>query len=377
MPRRVCRQWLVVQVVHRRCDDAAFYALVAQDDAVKVLVRAYLLTQASKIDFQDRTRWCLGVFNREHLFDVAQAVMRLLYAMNYLEILDPGVFTARERTTLRNWFNGLAEVQYEASSRNNAAFWSGRLQGDYTPSSVWQPTATGLIPYYGGAPMPVSLLGYNNRFLSANSYLGIAGVYLGNQQYVDESKLVIKEFLMFGVHPAGYLGDFDRWWTNQGTLPDLGWKYAAATLTDAISVADVLARNGDTEPYEYTTADGMNGTEGRPKNLLFAIRSMLHYEDNTFDRYGTDQAAFAGNPAYRIDGRNITPGAPQAFSSGGLIPANLYYKDDYTKEVYTRTAPGSVDFLCCGYDPQDVYLRYPAPFFMFGQMEGHVWPYPD
>ncbi len=59
---------------------------------------------------------------------------------------------------------------------------------------------------------------------------------------------------MFGVHPDGYMGDFNRW---RDDAPDLGWAYSASAAQRVVKFADVLARAGDTELYEYTTSDGV------------------------------------------------------------------------------------------------------------------------
>jgi hypothetical protein len=123
-------------------------------------------------------------------------------------------------------------------------------------------------PYYGGAPLPGSMRSHNNRTYAAAAYLGVVGVHQNRQDYKDEAKLMVKEYLMFGVHPQGYMGDFERWWNNNRIEPEQGLAYAPGCAAEVIRIADVLARTGDMELYEYTTSQGLAGTEGGAKNLL-------------------------------------------------------------------------------------------------------------
>jgi hypothetical protein len=68
--------------------DAAFYALIKEDHAVKDMVKEWLLTQSDKVNFEDRTRWPLGTFNNEHLFGVCGSIMRLIYTMEYIRSMS-------------------------------------------------------------------------------------------------------------------------------------------------------------------------------------------------------------------------------------------------------------------------------------------------
>jgi hypothetical protein len=62
--------------------------------------------------------------------------------------------------------------------------------------------------------------------------------------------------------------------------------------------------------------------------------------------------------------------------------ANLYYRDDYIRSVYKREAPGTPPYPAFveqgAGDPEGGEGgTFPGVLFMFGDLEGEVWPYPD
>ncbi len=218
---------------------------------------------------------------------------------------------------------------------------------------------------------------HNNRTYAAAAYLAVVGVHQNRQDYKDEAKLMAKEYLMFGVHPQGYMGDFERWWNNNRIEPEQGLAYASGCAAEVIRIADVLARTGDMELYEYTTSQGLAGTEGGAKNLLFVVQALQGYLDGTYDRYGSDQAAHNGVLEYRIDGQRLLRNGHQLFFEGALVPANTYYENQHVQDVYMRRPNSGAKPFLSGHNPDNMWIRYAAPWLMFGMLEGKVWPYPQ
>jgi hypothetical protein len=150
-------------------------------------------------------------------------------------------------------------------------------------------------------------------------------------------------------------------------------------MGDALGLADVLARSGDTSVYSFVTSAGAFGSERGSKSLLYGMKTMVQYEDHTWDRYGTANPANAGNPDYRIDGRY--PNGRQALNSLYMVIGDVYYRDPYIKATYMRTGPGTIPYPPLSLiqngtlDYQGKAGMYPGVLFMFGQTEGRVNPY--
>lgn len=177
--------------------------------------------------------------------------------------------------------------------------------------------------------------------------------------------------------------EFIRW---EETYPSLGWAYASSLIGSMAVLADAFARIGDLELFQFSTSEGFStsaGTmtpDGGPKNLLAVMTHHAKYVDKSIARYGTDQASRNGNPAYVIGPVNVLNGEAWV-NENFWMQANLYYRDPYLQSIYLRTAPNSHPYPanpstggwfgwtgCCGI--------YPGVPFMFGQMQGKVWPYP-
>ena len=57
-----------------------------------------------------------------------------------------------------------------------------------------------------------------------------------------------------------------------------------------------------------------------------------------------------------------------------ITPANVYYKDPAIAAAYQLAIPSSFDTSGCDMLGGE-WCTYPRVRFMFGQMEGKVWPY--
>ena len=135
-----------------------------------------------------------------------------------------------------------------------------------------------------------------------------------------------------------------------------------------------------TELFTWSTSNGLYGTAGGPKSLQLSIEHYYKYVNNAITRYGTDVAANNGNPVYRIQPNDGISG-DQVIRDAYSVQANLYYQRTDFKSIYMRTASGAPGFPVSpeggGYYPWGGGSgKFPAMLFMFGQMEGKVWPYP-
>ena len=203
----------------------------------------------------------------------------------------------------------------------------------------------------------------------------------GNARLVEHGKNYVKDALRFAYFPQGVVGDFERWTDND---PVKGWKYACEMVGAMVTIADHLARAGDTELYEFKTTDGALGTAGRhhsgsPKSLETLVTDLMRYVDKSFKRYGTDRNDRAGSSKYLIDSVNDIQGA-ERINDLQVMPANRYYRSNYIRSVYTRSASGVPAYPLNpakgSGDPEGGEAGiYPGVLFMYGKGESLPSPY--
>ena len=346
--------------------DAAFLALVLDSPEHAATAKTELLAQAkvAGVDFNDRSRWCLGNIGGDQnpMFNISNWLTRLLFTYDYLNAYDANLFSATEKAMLDTWFKGAAEwMQYAVDSKFDELF-VNRDAGDYTLTSVaqgsWQDTT-----YQGGPIVRTLHRRYNNRAAASTRFVGLVGVHQNDASLQATAKQVLKEYVRFAYFPQGAVSDFERWTSD---TPDKGWKYSAELTGSLITIADSMARAGDTELYDYRTVEGDLGTAGSllhqsgEKNLGAMVIDLYRYVDGTYQRY---------TPA----GALIDPAARNFIHDTMLAMANGYYKNDYAKGVYTRhKAPAfpTKPHQSQGDPEGGEWGIYPGALFQFGQTEG-------
>lgn len=358
--------------------DAAFVSLIEGDARLAGAVKDELLWQARQpgTDFADRQRWCPGVMiDVSPSFPIANWMTKLLFAYDYL---GRARFAPKERRLIEGWFaDAAAFLQIDLDTSLSSSF-VDRTAGDYRLADrhLDHPSCD-RVSFLGSLPNCSLHRYYNNRRAEIARYIGLVGVHQDIASLRRSARLFVEEFLAFSVFPGGYVGEFERFSEHN---PELGWAYGTQTVGAAITIADAFARSGDPRLYDHVTSEGALGTVGGDKDLLFAARLFGRYLDGTYQRYGTDEAARAGDPDYLIDGQHA-PAGWYGVHDVILAPANLYYTDSYLRDMYTRTGPGMPpypDRPATG-GPNPIWAGeggvYPGVLFMFGGMEGRVTPY--
>ena len=307
--------------------NAAFYGLVKNDAHVLNTVKKYLLIQAAKPNLQpsNTSRWCNYVFaDNNPIFHMANWVVQLVYIYEYLEISGTS-FTSQEKSMLDKWFKDWANFHYTDVEYYLNKLYSNRTSyKNIEEIKHIQPVLYGDLAYHNGPQTAQLGRIYNNRKANQVRLYGIVGVKYGNQNFVNSYKRFTKEFLAFACYSNGAFAEFHR---GTSKLPDLGLGYMGSTLSSMITVADALARRGDTEIYDFETSYGLYGTQGSvKKSLKWAIQSYFKLFD------GTNKFYRFSDPASLIDGNH----APHNWYSAHyclLVSANLYYKDSYIKTI--------------------------------------------
>lgn len=364
--------------------DAAFYALVEKSEKHAEAVGEQLLAQAQEpdVNFGDRQRWCLGeIFDGSPGFMVATWLTKHLYAMNYLEEYDQNIFTREERALLLGWFSDAAEWMRHDTDVKLDELFVDRPHGDDKLTDVATEDGWEEVLYYNGPAVTTLHMRFNNRNARQARFVTLVGIVADNQRFMDHGEQYVKDALAYAYFPQGAVSDFQRW---EDTDPAKGWKYGAEFVGSLLTIADHLARGGDTELYEYATTDGALGSQGEhhsggPKTLETLVIDMMRYVDHTYTRYGTDKDYRAGDPDYLID-TTVEPTDEELINDLMMIMANMYYQNPYIRSVYTRQAEGAPPYpdnpRHGSGDPEGGEAgTYPGALFMFGQTEDKVSPY--
>lgn len=363
--------------------DAAFVYLITEKTIYRDAVRKELLAQAEEIgtNFADRKRWCLGVLSTQKpTLQMNTWLTKFLFGYDYIR----SSLTQAQRQTLDTWFLNAGLFLEIIVTEKAKAKWPNRDQDDYTYTPIQLKPKAPL--YFGGPTFYIFHSAWTNTKGSVMRVPALVGIMLDNDFLKKSTKRFYKETLRYNVWPDGAIGDMHRF-TQKG--PCVAWGYSGATLAPMVVVADHFARIGDFELYEYTTSEGYGGTEGGPKSIE---KTLLHYQDyidHTVKRYGTTDKSKVGNSAYLIDSE-CDPGAnPLNPTSGSwsaihdvwsATQANIYFNNPHITDVYLRRAPNTPPYPS---NPSGVSEPwggqggiYAGVLFMFGNMEGKVWPYP-
>jgi hypothetical protein len=380
----------------QRVRDAAFYDLIMGVTIHHTAIKAELLWQATQswADFSNVTRWCTGVvYDINPNFVISAWLTKLLFAYDYM---GRSAFTVSERNILDQWLWSAADYMRIDVDRGIDSVFIDRWNNNYAPTQgcVYGSPTDG---YVGSPQIGNYAKFYNNRRASLLRFSGLVAIYLADHGFIptqsrvgatlntlkQSAKMFVKEWIRFSVFPQGMYGEFER---RDVSLPDLGWAYTGGTLGSAVVIADHFARAGDTELYTHNTSAGLCNTAGtindggsrtgQNRDLLFAVQTLMKYTNDTYARFWPTN----GDPNSRIDGRHPRDGSSwSGVHDTNVVPANLYFQDNVIKSTYMRTHIGTVPYPANPQGGPPPWTGengiYPAMLFMFGDMEGDVWPY--
>ncbi|MCC9135063.1 alginate lyase family protein [Pontibacter silvestris] len=360
--------------------DAAFVYLIKQDTIYSNAVRKALLSSASK-QGNNPSSW--PRFGDTNGWGTAEWLTRLLFAYDYTKETIP----TSDRETLEDWFRKAATVMANNVHDDIYQNFPGRLSGDYShlgsvaESGETKSTYTHINPDGSkGNMVPRLSIWHNNRRSQQILFAGLTGVFLNDPNLIHHAKTYYKEFFRYSVFPDGTQGEYYR---NEPDYPQKGTIYTTVSMQAMAALADVMARVGDTELYNYSTSEGMHGTEGGKKSLRMAFESYLHLVDGSKKIY-----AISVKPEHLINNTSTSKKQHWVHDIYAAVP-NLYWQSSYIQHVYTRKASGTVSYPKPGGNIKlasagpiavpwgGTAALYPGVLFMFGQMEGKVWPYPE
>jgi hypothetical protein len=226
---------------------------------------------------------------------------------------------------------------------HGCGYFTGPLTGSYSyvrGDGVLGPRISRLSEYY------------NNRRSMTTTAFGLIGVLVNNQILVDEAKRYVKEWVRYSVWPDGSQGEYLRNGNYCGA--NAGVIYGAHNAQTAVLLAEVLARRGDFELYQYSTVWGLYGTgvsetetsvppASPMKTILDAVGTHLLLVDGKLDWYLYEGFRTQQSPRAITHLDGITEfsqwGAYHTYHELSYLPANRYYGSSLVRGVILRDPP--------------------------------------
>ncbi|WP_020528949.1 malectin domain-containing carbohydrate-binding protein [Flexithrix dorotheae] len=371
--------------------DAGFVYLLTKDRKYSDPVRTELMWYATnkQLDFSNRNIWCTGQKSFNDLnpgFFIAEWCTKMLLAYDYTK--DSPSFSQGDKDTIEKWLLNAAIFFDEVYRANLNSAFPGRENNDYTKINAYQDRKSGDQLWDGGPEAWNLSLVYNNRRSAHFRFSFLAGIFLNDLTLIDHGKRAFKEWVAFGTFGDGSHSDLYR---GKSSWPEIGWTYTSACVDHAISMADAYARKFDNSLYDYTIGDediklffpDANKSKGwykdlavKGKGLKKAIDAFVFFIDGT---YGDSRRRGDEN----IDGFTTKNGGRNFVEDVWVSTANVYYKDLNVQAIYTRAKEKTRKYPSNptntgSFQPwSGVAATIPSKLFMYGQMEGKVWPFKE
>lgn len=286
----------------------------------------------------------------------AALTSRLFYAFDYTYDL----WTPSEITDYEAWMERACTLYRHIWSDYCYRCWPNRDSDDYSVVSWWaqtgQETTAQAQPYthadsggtdYNFTAKYANWFQHNNRNMWYVQAEFLWGLYKNDADKIDQAKRYVRETIMFGVWPDGMINEAyaNGKYLRVGT--GAHW-YCTLQMTGAFMIAEHLRRRGDSSLYDFTTSDGIFGSEGGAKNLK--LMADTHTENlrgmAVHGRYFKDVDGTIGavNELFPLDPRE--PGASifRHKSEMCLAFANAYWKDTLIKNTYMTQSSGCTPY---------------------------------
>jgi hypothetical protein len=362
--------------------DAAFAYLITGNVKYRDAVRSELLAQATMpgTKFDDKTRWCNDPpIGDSYSFEIAMWLTRVLFGYDYVR----SSLAEADRTTLDTWFRSAGYFWEDVAGAMLKKRFPNRDKDDYTTLGrgwdLTKPVCSNgkCVTHFDGWKKYDWHEGWNNRTASQIRFATLAGILTNDTFLKNQGKRYFKEAFKYAVFPDGTHADYRRW---TDTKPGLGWHYAGSMIGTLITIADHFGRLGDLELYQFSTSEGLFGTEGGPKSLDKVIKLFVGHVNQTVTRYGTSDPAKNGSSTYLVSSVDALSREARVHDTY-MAQANIFYKDAFVRSIYTRSASGAPAYPATPSNSGEgsawggEWNIYPGVLFMFGMMEGKVFPY--
>jgi hypothetical protein len=345
--------------------------------------------------FTDTTLWCTSASIN---LDIGQWLVKLILSYDFIR----RDISATNRAKLDAWFLGAGKYLEAQLHAVAAKRWPTRKSNDYTISPFELGSDAGNV-YFGAMHNRAWMAPWANKAAIFARALTSIGIVLDNDALKAEAKRWFKEWVRYALchKNCGQRTtnvEYSRCCSpgQSSKFPGLGFHYGSFVLMSTTWIAERFARTGDDELFDYATSEGYlpMGSEGGPKTLRGALQTNVDMGSNVLQRCGLQEGQYQASecnahtridyhyPGDHVAGVSTSLGNVDWRSiedTHALVVANVYYRSDALRAAYMRTAPGSEPYPATyqagswGGDNNSL----PGHMFMFAQMEGRVWPYPN
>jgi hypothetical protein len=330
--------------------DAAFFDYVKGTDTHTARVITQLLDYANdpRLDWSNRTLFNTtdaNIGDGNPLFTWSELIARLLFGW---DCVKPAASSGNQ-TTIDNMFRKFGHYVKESQNRYyyNRFANGNRLTGQISSWAInSQKNDYKQLMYWGSPLVGEWARGWNNRMCTNNMVMGLIGVFLGDQELIDQAKLWVREWIKWGVYPGNDVADGHRNLVS-GEEPERGLNYIFGMIFTAGYFAYVLALNGDKSLLDHTSEDGLYGSEspGQPKGFLGMMLNALNYLNGTHQRYAlsTDPALLSPTERekYLLNGIDPFSGTRDTITYyTWFAMLNTYYQDSVIDQNIRRVAAG-------------------------------------
>jgi hypothetical protein len=351
--------------------DAGFVYMITGDTSYRDPVRTLLLTQAGTAgaDFSNATKWRTNYTHQSEDYNITLWLRKVTYAYSYIR----ASLSTNDKTTVDAFFLKAGNYWDLALHNTVKKRFPNRHQDDYS-NPAGSGGTTG-ITHYGGYQTYSFGYAWDNKSAQHNAAVAGIAAMLNDATLLSHAKRFVKEWIKYDTYPDGTVWDQRRWSDDTANpTPQHGWTYAAGVIGSNITAVDHIARTGDTELYTYQTSEGVYGSAGGPKSLLKILQRFAKLTLAQQFAYASFDSRLSTYERIDPDGESPNP-VTHYVGDVALAQANVYYKDALLKSSYTRPMVSKPN--TGGYDPWGGdWGNLPGARFMFGQMEGKVWPYP-
>jgi hypothetical protein len=349
---------------------SAFVYLLTGNAAYADPVRTELLQQITEsgTEWSNTGKFCLATLGGGNLLEIFPWVNKLLLSFDYLNA-GGYVWGAGEYDDILQWF---VDAAVYSSSSSISRIVETQYPGVYDDPQDFTLSGGAGSPYaithFGGHDIYPPTQYWANRGQIHTATAMAVGIIASNASLIDFAVKATKAYITLGMFDDGTVEDFSRWVDCDPPCPGSMWGHTAGATGGLISVADMYARTGNTELYDFLTATQVIGGSGGNVGLetllnLFAelaIGDTVLYADATTD-----------HPLYWVNA--LGHDFYHDFSS---MVANMYYRNPTISAAMERPMYGTSgsDAGDC-YDSQisgcwsGISFLYPDLPFMFGNME--------
>jgi len=287
--------------------DAAFHFLMTGEAASGQAARQHLLAQAANAANDFASTLCITTADGttyDGWFHHAAWLLRHAVAYDFLR----ASLSAAQRLVVENWLRrnayflaahtdwGITNIFPSRSSGNynvrrdaaaastEAEKWATRrfdTNGDCQLDQADQatPLATSAYVRADGSLGPrISVLSqyFNNRKSTATAAFGAIGVLLADPALIASAKRYAMEWLTYSVYADGSQGEYIR--NGDYCIAPQGVVYGWLNVQGAALLGRVLARQGDRSLLEFSTRDGLFGSESTGAAKSLALVANTHQQ---------------------------------------------------------------------------------------------------